>query len=392
MIHSLLVALAVLLQTAPQTEASRPQEPAATVAPPAAPSAPNEGRLPANRRQMSTVDSVQLIVNDDCITIIDLQRMAAQKGKPGTTKEEYVRMLQESVETLVRNSLKEQAGEVLGYDKAMVDAAVRGEMDRQRDRFGSVAALAEELERSSFSSVQLKEDTENYIHRSIWEMAVTGRQPGPSGRVYVDRYVRPGLLLLEFKHQGSKLDMPTKVQLEEMIIAPALGETPESARNKAQLVRSRLVHGEDFFELNNAFGLPGRDPELAPIEETKLALMPEAKVFVDHAAPGDISEVIPIVRTGQLAGFRILRFVGRQEGRAASFVDRDFQTQIRRAVEDRWDKSNEERALRDLLDAAYIWPPELSARARRTQEPPEPAAQPPETQPTAEHAAPPTDR
>jgi hypothetical protein len=335
---------------------------------------------------------VQLIVNDDCITIIDLQRIAAQKGKPATTKEEYVRMLQESVEQLVRNSLKEQAGEVLGYDKAMIDAVVRDEMDRQRDRFGSVAALAEELDRSSFSSAQLKEDTQNYIYRKFWELAVTGRQQGPSGRIYVDRYVRPGLLLLEFKQQGSHLDMPAKVQLEEMIIAPALGESPEQARQKAQLVRSRLAHGEDFYELNNAFGLPGRDPELAPIEESKLALMPEAKVFVDHAAPGDISEVISIVRAGQLAGFRILRFVGRQEGRAASFVDREFQDQIRTAVQERWDKLNEERALRDLLDAAYVWPPELSARARRTQESPGPATEPSETQPATDPAAvPPTD-
>jgi hypothetical protein len=271
----------------------------------------------------------------------------------------------------------------------MIEAVVRDEMDRQRDRFGSVAALAQELDRSSFSSAQLKEDTENYVYRKFWELAVTGRQAGPGGRVYVDRYVRPGLLLLEFKHQGSRLDMPAKVQLEEMIIAPALGESPEQARQKAQLVRSRLAHGEDFYELNNAFGLPGRDPELAPIEEAKLALMPEAKLFVDRAAPGDVSEVIPIVRGGQLAGFRILRFVGRLEGRAASFVDREFQDQIRSAVQERWDKLNEERALRDLLAAAYVWPPELSARARRTQEAPEPAAEPSEAQPAADSSAPP---
>jgi hypothetical protein len=391
MIHSLLAALASFSQ-APQTEPARPQQPPATVAPQAESPAPSEGRAPANGRPAATVDSVQLIVNEDCITIVDLQRTAAQKGKPATTREEYARMLQESVEQLVRNFLKQQAGQVLGYDKAMIDAVVRDEMDRQRDRFGSVAALAEELDRSSFSSAQLKEDTENYIHRKFWELAVTGRQQGPGGRIYVDRYVRPGLLLLEFKNQGSRLDMPAKVQLEEMIIAPALGESPEQARQKAQLVRSRLAHGEDFYELNNAFGLPGRDPELAPIEESKLALMPEAKVFVDHAAPGDFSEVISIVRGGQLAGFRILRFVGRQEGRAASFVDREFQDQIRAAVQERWDKWNEERALRGLLDAAYVWPPELSARARRTQEALEPAAEPSETQPTAEPATPPTDR
>lgn len=374
MIPRTFAALALFLQGDPQPDPPPIQDPPSQQ-PPAEEQVPArlEERTQAGRKQ-TMLDAVQLIVNEDCITIIDLQRTAVQKGQQSGSMEDFRRLLQESVEQRTRDSLKEQGGRDLGYDQALVDAFVRDDMDERREHYGSVAALAEDLDRADFSSTELKEDVQKRVYRQLWEGSVIGRFQGPGGRQYVDRYVRPGLMLLEFKRQGSRLDLPAKVQLEEMIIAPALGESPESARQKAQLVRGRLARGEDFYELNAAYGLPGRDPELAPMEESKLALMPEVKVFVDGAAPGDVSELIPIVRSGQLAGFRILRFVGRTEGRAASFVDREFQEQIGKTLRERWDKVHEERALRTLLDDAYVWPPELGPRARR---PAEPDAAPP---------------
>jgi hypothetical protein len=395
MILSSLAALALCLQGDPQPapagaqEPQPPQVPAQETTQEPAPAAP-EGRAQPNRTQ-SVLDAVQLIVNEDCITIIDLQRMAVQKGQQAGSMEDYRRLLQESAEQLTRDCLAEQGGIVLGYEQSLIDAFVRDELNEQRERYGSVAALAEELEQANFSSTQLKEDVQDRVYRQLWEGAVVGRFQGPGGRPYVDRYVRPGLMLLEFRRQGSRLDLPAKVQLEEMIIAPSLGESPEQARQKAQLVRGRLTRGEDFYELNAAYGLPGRDPELAPIDEAKLALMPEAKAFVDGAKPGDTSELIPIVRSGQLAGFRILRFVGRTEGRAASFVDREFQEEIAKTIQERRDGANKERALRALLEAAYVWPPEVGARARRRSEPApqEPASEEPAPAPPAEPQTPP---
>jgi hypothetical protein len=253
----------------------------------------------------------------------------------------------------------EQAGRDLGYDEAMVRSIVRNELSRTKEAFGSVSALAQELDRASYDSIQLKEDTEDRIYRDLWQGAVTGKFQGPGGRPFVDRYVRPGQIKLEFERQGSSLDLPTRVQLEEIIIAPALGESPESARQKAQLVRSRLERGEDLYELNATFGIAGRDPRLDPIEEEGLAVFPEIAAFVEAAQPGEISEVIPILRTGQVSGFRILRFVGRQSGQAASFVDRQFQTQLSETVRARRDRSNTERALQRLMEGAYVWPPEM---------------------------------
>jgi hypothetical protein len=378
MIHTLLVAAPVFLAPG----APLRQEP--TQPPPAAAAAAQEpvgeavvgadAPTPRASRPLPVLlNSIQLIVNEQCITIGDLQRMAAQQGKPATSREEYVRMLEESADQLTRRKLMEQAGRDLGYDENMVRSLVRGELDRTKEAFGSVAALAQELDRASLDSAQLKDDTEDRIYRELWQGSVTGKFMGPGGRPYVDRFVRPGQILLEFERQGASLDLPAKIQLLEMIIAPSLGESPESARQKAELVRSRLVRGEDFYELNATFGIPGRDPQLEPIEEEKLAVVPEIKAFVDTASPGDTSEVVPILSTGKLAGFRILRFVGRQEGKAASFVDREFQTQLTEVVRSRRDRISQDRALLRLQEAAYVWPQALSAEPTGPSRPEQPA-------------------
>jgi len=390
MIHALLVsALWAAPQQVPPPGQAPPPAPVgegSVGAPPSAGQAA-EGETPAQAPQPAAspsggrpdailVDSVQLIVNDKCITISDLRRMAAQQGKQASSLEEFYKLLEQSAHELTRWALMEQAGRDLGYDEALVRSMVTDRMERQKESIGSAAALARELDRFSLDSSQLKEDIEGRTYRDLWQGAVTGRYQGPGGRLYVDRYVRPGQILLEFERRGASLDLPTKIQLEQMIIAPALGDTADSARQKAELVRRRLLNGESFQALNTQFGVPDLPTELEPIEEGKLALHPEVKAFVDGASPGDISEVLPVVSSAKVAGYQILRFVARQQGRAASFVDRQFQSLLADEVQERRDKASQDRALRRLQDAAYVWPPEL-VEARQPQQ----AAPPPQATP-----------
>lgn len=230
-------------------------------------------------------------------------------------------------------------------------------------------------------SATFKENTENDIYTILWRRSVSGLYIGPGGRQYVDRYIRPGQLELEFKRLGKSLDLPRKVRLQEIIIASQVGEELSGARQRAMLVRSRARRGEDFEALNVEFGVPTREVDgvptygvdLDPIEEAKLPARSDIFAFVQSAQPGDVSEPLPAANaSGVIGGFRLLRLVERIEGAAKSFQEREFQGQLRDAQVERRENFLVERGLARLMSAAYIWPPEVSPRSEL---PPPPGAQ-----------------
>jgi hypothetical protein len=335
-------------------------------------SAQTQGPQPvAPRPQL--LEGVQLIVNDEAITSNDLVRLATMRGSDPSNQRDIKQLLEESANDLTRNLLMQQAGRDLGYDPNLIKAMVRDEKERKKVEIGSITALAEAFEQAHMDSADFNEAIEGHILRSLWEMSTKGVYPGAGGRHYVDRYVRPGQLGLEFKRLGSKLDLPAKVVLQEMIIAPRADEDLQGARQRAMLVRARARRGEDFAALNAEFGVPGFAVDLDPMEESKFANVPDVEAFIRSAAPGDVSELLPATSaSGKVGGFRIVRLVERIAGVAKSFEDRAFQEELRRAQIKKRDDFLVERALRRLMDAAYIWPPEVAGRGaprKPTQEP-----------------------
>lgn len=320
---------------------------------------------PGAVRQAQFLNAVQMIVNEECITATDVFAEARRaRSEEPRTREETARLLQEMAGELTKRLLKEQAGRDLGYDAAMVEALVRDELNSRRERAGSVTEMARQLELYDIDSAELREVTRKRIYMTLWEGAVSGSNAGAEGRQYVDRYVRPGQLRQEYLRLGRGLELPATILLEEMLIVPDRDEPLEAARQRAEIVHRRLGKGEDFFELNAVFGIPGRSPELTPIEESKLAVVPEIKAFVDTAEEGEISPVLPVVIQGQPAGFRILRFVRREEAQAQAFVDREFQDRLAQEIQARRSAYNVDRALLDLLDAAYVWPSDSVSKPR----------------------------
>ena len=334
-------------------------------------------------------DSVQLLVNSDCITHSDLLSMTWRMGQSGKGGD-MQKLFRESITQLTEDLLLEQAGRDLGYDPEVINATVRREEAARKERVGSATALAEMLSATKQDSGMLRDDIRGMVYRVLYRRAITGEGAGPGGRAYVDRYVRPGKLALEFRRQGSRLDLPAVVQLQEIIVAPEVGEDLGSARQRAFLVRSRALRGEDFAELNRQFGVPTKrvgndyvhEADLDPIEEPRLASRPEVLEFVRGAQAGDISEPLPAaVASGQIGGWRLLRLVERVEGVAQRFEDREFQEGLRRTLTEAREEYEVERALRRLMGSAYVWPPPPARR------PPEAAPAQPEEAPPASEAA-----
>ena len=340
-------------------------------------------------------DSVQLLVNSDCITHSDLLRLTWQRDQAGGGDGDMQRLFRESVTQLTRELLLEQAGRDLGYDPELIASYVSREVSAKKERFGSATALAEMLEATRKDSGMLREDTEGAVYRILYERAITGDGAGPGGRPYVDSFVRPGRMSLEFRRQGSRLDLPAVVHLQEIIVAPGKGEDLGSARQRAFLVRSRALRGEDFAELNREFGVATKkvgnqyvhETDLEPIEEPRLESRTEVRDFVRGAKPGDISEPLPAtVAGGQIGGWRLLRLIERVEGVAQRFEDREFQEGLRARMLEARKEYEIERALRRLMLAAYVWPPPPPRRPAGGGEPaevPQPTVEPPAEIPPA---------
>lgn len=358
------------------------------------PPAPDAG---AEAPAAELFDSVQLLVNSDCITHSDLLRELWQSGRSREDGADLQQLFRESVAELTRQLLLQQAGKDLGFDPTLISSWVRREKANRRQRLGSATALAELLDARRMDSGMLTEDIEGAVYRYLFERAVTGEGEGPGGRAYVDRFVRPGRMGLEFRRQGSRLDLPPVVHLQEIIVAPGVGEDLGSARQRAFLVRSRALRGEDFAALNREFGEATKrvgndlvhETDLEPIEEPRLASRPEVLDFVRGAQPGDISEPLPAtVAGGQIGGWRLLRLVERVEGVAQRFEDREFQESLRERMVAARKEYEIERALRRLMSAAYVWPPPPARRPAEGPAPAEPQA-PPAAQPAAQPAPPP---
>jgi hypothetical protein len=351
-------------------------------------------------------DSVQLLVNSDCITHSDLLRLTWQLDQAEGGGGDMQQRFRESVTQLTRELLLEQGGRALGYPPDMIASYVSRQVKERKERVGSATALAEMLVAARKDSGMLRADTEGAVYRLLYERAITGDGEGPGGRPYVDNFVRPGRMSLEFRRQGSRLDLPPVVHLQEIIVAPGAGEDLGSARQRAFLVRSRAQRGEDFAALNREFGVATKrvgndlvhETDLEPIEEPRLASRPEVLDFVRTAKPGDISEPLPAtVAGGQIGGWRLLRLLERVEGVAQRFEDREFQEGLRARMLEERREYEVERALRRLMQAAYIWPPPPPRRPAGAGEPaagdvPEPAVETPAEIPPAppEFVAPPS--
>ena len=380
MLFATLLALAAA-SSAQQAPAGQVRAPAAPGKAQTAPAAstfllqdaePEEPELPVRR----SLNSLDLIVNDQCLTRMDVMGAAMRGGMPGSPEELNERMgavLNQQVEQM----LKTQAGKDLGFDQNMVQRLVEDELKRKEELAGSVSLLSKALSESSHDSGSFYENTESSILAHLWTRSVEGLFPGPGGRPYVDRYVRPGRLAFEYERNKGQLTLPTTVVVQELPIdAQRIGDLGE-AKDLADELHERIVDlGEDFGDVAVSVGVP-KDTRgvLQPIEERQLATIPGVGEFLAGAQPGDVSAVLPIRSPdGVLRGFRIVKLLEREQPEPPPFQDKLFQKDLTESIQASLDRGRADAALHELLQAAYVWPPEAFGR-RSPEAAPEGAAE-----------------
>lgn len=321
------------------------------------------------------LNSAALIVNEDIITEEavreDVRRFANQRGLPINTEEDFRRIQIMVVQEKVKESLEEQAGRVLGFDQKMIDRFVEDEERKQREAAGSISNLAEILKSQNIDSTEFRKEARERVDAQLWVGSVTGRYAGPSGRPAHDRYVRPGRLLFEYRANESKLieQGEAGVLLLEMSLPITGTATPEQMRASFEELRRRVLAGEDFGTVAEEAHAckPKTFAALPPIPISSLkARFPEVLQFVQSAKPGDVSEVLESQQANGAHGLRLIKLLELIPERNVSFEEREIQSAMTKFVQSTLDEYRTSTGLQNLLEAAYVWPPESFKRPTAT--------------------------
>ena len=338
-----------------------------------APGAPAAGTAEARPEEgWALVDRVEIVVNEDIVTRRSLMReMMLLQRKGQLTSQSNPREAEGEVRTnALKRLLAVQAGEKMGLDRALVDRQVNQFLRRQRDHFDGVVGLAEHLESRDIDAQDHRREVERDLYQLFWTNYVTGEGPATQGaRISVDRYVRPGLRLFEYRNliaQPEQLPAigghPQRVTVQLLYLDPgAIGVDLAAARKLAVQLRERVLDGEDMALLNDQYGASKKrssfQPE--PLDEARLKqLDPALGEFVAGAQPGDVSEVMTYATKERGEIWRIVRLVAREESAVPDIGSLDVQHRLTELYDRTLADYRLETAFGGLFRAAYVWQPE----------------------------------
>jgi hypothetical protein len=303
------------------------------------------------------LNRIDLIVNEECITSAEIESQMRSLGRDASTAEELTQLHRRVVSEQVSYLLKVGAGRDAGFRQEMIDGYIRLGHEARLEQAQSAARMADLFVSSRFDASSYYEYTERSVYAHLWTESVTGRAPGAGGRVYVDRWVRPGRMKLEYDRRDKVL--PAEVTIQVLYALPRVTGTLESARILAERCREEILAGEDF-------GQVAVDNECAD-EETKGVSGPWARdhllktagvgEFIATAQSGDISEVLPVREEGALRGFRVIKVLDQKDERTVAFANEELQAALKKQLLESLDRRHESQALNSLLGAAYVWPP-----------------------------------
>ncbi len=331
------------------------------------------------------MDQVVAIVHDRILTDSDAAIMfsewrqanpeLAQKlaGDREALKEQLDRLLVERIEEL----LQIQACRDAGFDPVRIEELVDHFFDEYVQRHGGPAQTAEYLASHSRTPAELKENMRDRMLASTWREMETGKNPGITGRVERDRFVRPGQIWAVYEIEETQKDAhwmdliggePERVVLQSLAL-PVDTRGTEAALEQAADIRTEAVEGADFSQLVRTWSANPRENGMSkPLPVQTLAAISRTRhgderfaEFVRGAGVGTISE--PMLGHGSRGGTAsqdepedsmvfLYRMVERLPARMPAFDDVATQGRIRKEIERLTDERRLNTAMRLLKEAA----------------------------------------
>jgi hypothetical protein len=325
-----------------------------------------QGVAPAAPEKSPPINGVALVVNERCITLLQLyigaQRRARLENRPMQQAD-----LEAELEQRAKDLLMEQGGRDKGFPAEQVQRLVERQIERQQDATGGILRFADFLQERDQDSFEYRDSVESYIYGRIWQESESGLYPGPKGRLYKDRYVRPGRLRFEFEEMKARGALDRTFEITEVTVGLTQAGGMDEADRLLQSIAADVRAGADMGAIAELQGAKAGSRGRASLNTSQLAtfgqVYPELAEFLGSAAAGELSPILPIwnstvlTQEGRrdLVGFRLLRLDEVLEPR---FDDWEWQSQFERTLMDRRDELRTVQGLRTLFEGAYVWPPD----------------------------------
>jgi hypothetical protein len=290
----------------------------------------------SDAQQPQSINHVQFVVNDQVVTLRDFIDDLRRDNRPYTTQQERERAFRETFASRVRQLLMEQGGRELGYEEALIKRYVDDEIQSNIKASGGIVDLGEQLRRSNLDPTGLREMTQRGVYAQLWGMAVEGQQPKSTGRLTVDRYMRPGRILFEFERAPLTELAPGTVDFQNLFISAESSGGVAAAKAKAEDAVAAARAGRPFTEL---------------VRERSQALTKAKDGWERGLALKQIETALPEV-------YEFLATVKRAEP-MLDFDTARTQEQIRRRLLASQGQYRRDRELTKMLEGAYVWPPEM---------------------------------
>jgi hypothetical protein len=327
---------------------------------------------PGARGEWRRLNGIYLIVNEEVVTRAQFYRSVRRNLTEATTEQDLQDLERREQVGFVRNGLMTQAGRDLGFDPERVRKLVEDDRKEMIERAGSVTAFSQQLAAGRATPEEFREFREDFYYGLLWRAAVSGESQGAGGRPYVDRFVRPGRLLYEYRLLPPDRILPDTVRIQEIVVGIGPKRGSQEAKDLAEEIRNRALAGEDFGKLAQSYSdsnsrIQGGRVSENPIRvEDASRIVPNLAEFFENGRAGDISEVQPMRNeaTGELESFQILRLEDVDRPGEVPLADVRVQEALRRRRTESLSALRINRALKDLFEGAYVWPaPETSPDA-----------------------------
>lgn len=276
----------------------------------------------------------------------------------------------------IRTLLMVEAGQTLGFDPEMLDVTIDGAFEQNIERLGGHTAFSEALQGSMLTPNSFREFLTTRVLAQSWRDSVSGRAPGATGRVYVDRYISPGELKATYDRMmtsSQQVDKEVLGALPERVVLSVLviRETPgavNSAEDRARGLRELAEEGHSWSSIIAMHGSEGlKDTQFRPIPLELIRTMSvslhgsdELSNFSREAEVGEFLGPLKLQEAGNQAGWSVYKLEERlPEAKALPFESLELQKRLRQHLLELRDNSRVETALRTFASQAYIFPADL---------------------------------
>jgi hypothetical protein len=380
---TLTIALALFSQQPPPAAAQDPRE-AELQAARALAEDPRTRRAFFSRDWMIGVAGDEIVLRSDIDALIrqhpDLRsrwQNADERGRRAI----YEEALGQRLETLLRV----QAGMDLGFDPKIVDQRTDFAFEDRVELLGGHRATSKALQAGQITPAQFRAKLRDELLATTWYQVQIGRAAGRTGRIFVDRHVRPGWIYSAYRsfskspsatEQALVGKKDTTYRLQILRVPVDAEGSPADAEALALELRRMFTDGEvDFEFLVRNYADPasqeklGRIPPLTAERAGQVAQTfhgPAGMALNELLESGQIDGTTPPLFRGGPDSWLIYRLEGIEAGSGAQPLS---SPEVQRALVDfllkAQDKSRERAAFARVLADSFVYPSEFGAFLER---------------------------